>query len=262
MKLRELLQQVSSITFNSDSASLDAEVSGIATNSHACQPGNLFIGMPGTRVDGGDFWPSAIAAGAIAALVSPQAVEKHPPAPENCVIATPAIVTACAEVAAAFYNHPGRQIQLVGVTGTNGKTTTTHLIEHFLARSHYPTALLGTLYARWPGYHQTATHTTPFAVELQHQLAAARDAGSQYAVLEVSSHALAQGRVLGCPFEVAVFTNLTQDHLDFHKDMEEYFEAKAMLFAEPYLQGQAIVNLDDAYGRRLSERLESDRSGW
>jgi UDP-N-acetylmuramoyl-L-alanyl-D-glutamate--2,6-diaminopimelate ligase len=163
---------------------------------------------------------------------------------------------ACAEVAAAFYGYPAQKLKLVGVTGTNGKTTTTHLIEFLLNQSHKPTALFGTLYARWRNYQQTALHTTPFAVELQQQLAEAQAAGCEYGVMEVSSHALAQGRVLGCAFQVAVFTNLTQDHLDFHQDMTDYFSAKALLFSPDYLQGCAVINLDDPYGRALTEQIE------
>ncbi|MGC1396639.1 MAG: UDP-N-acetylmuramoyl-L-alanyl-D-glutamate--2,6-diaminopimelate ligase, partial [Coleofasciculaceae cyanobacterium] len=162
------------------------------------------------------------------------------------------------QAAATFYDNPAQHLKLVGVTGTNGKSTTTYLIE-FLLTQTVPTALLGTLCARWPGFEQTAVHTTPFAVELQQQLASARAAGCQLGVMEVSSHALAQQRVLGCPFEVAVFTNLTQDHLDYHRDMEDYFAAKALLFGDDYLQGRAVINLDDVYGKKLIEQLPTER---
>jgi len=167
------------------------------------------------------------------------------------VISYPDMVQACALVSAAFYGNPAQKLKLVGVTGTNGKTTTTHLIEFFLTQSQQSTGLLGTLYARWQGHQKTAIHTTPFALELQQQLAEAVKAGCKTLVMEVSSHALAQGRVLACPFEVSVFTNLTQDHLDYHKDLEDYFGAKALLFNADYLKGRAVINLDDAYGRRL-----------
>lgn len=158
----------------------------------------------------------------------------------------------------AFYGYPAQHLKLIGVTGTNGKTTTTHLIEFFLTQAQRSTALMGTLYTRWAGFEQTAVHTTPFAVELQAQLAAAVKAGCELAVMEVSSHALAQGRVMSCPFEVAVFTNLTQDHLDFHRDMEDYFAAKAMLFSPDYLRGRAVINADDPYGQRLIARLKPE----
>ncbi|MDJ0743737.1 MAG: UDP-N-acetylmuramoyl-L-alanyl-D-glutamate--2,6-diaminopimelate ligase [Xenococcaceae cyanobacterium MO_167.B27] len=259
MKLRELLANIESIKLTSEHSALDREVTGLSTNSHTCQPGNLFIGMPGTRVDGGEYWQSAIAKGAVAAIVSTEAAAKQPPTATDCVIITDNMTTSCAAVAAAFYNAPAQKLKLVGVTGTNGKTTTTHLIEYFLLQSQLPTALLGTLYTRWQGYQQTALYTTPFAVDLQSQLAAAVSAGSEYGVMEVSSHALAQGRVQGCPFEVAVFTNLTQDHLDYHKDMEEYFQAKALLFSPQYLSGKAIINLDDAYGQRLIAQLPQEQ---
>ncbi|NJR64812.1 MAG: UDP-N-acetylmuramoyl-L-alanyl-D-glutamate--2,6-diaminopimelate ligase [Leptolyngbyaceae cyanobacterium CRU_2_3] len=259
MKLRELLAILPARSLP-DHPALDQEVKGLATNSHACQPGDLFMGMPGTRVDGGEFWQSAIAAGAIAAIVSPAAVDKVPPTnAQTCLISYADMSQACAQLAAAFYGNPGQQLTLVGVTGTNGKTTTSHLIEYLLCQSQQPTALLGTLYTRWAGYQQAAVHTTPFAPELQEQLSQAVNAGCQFAVMEVSSHALAQGRVLGCPFAVAVFTNLTQDHLDYHKDLDDYFEAKALLFSPDYLKGRAIINLDDAYGQRLISRLPPEQ---
>ena len=265
MKLRDLLATVESILQLPSHPALEAEIKGLKTNSHASGPGDLFIGMPGTRVDGGEFWESAIASGAVAALVSPQAALKKAGGALSrageaegevpCVITADDMAQACAQVAAAFYDYPARQLNLIGVTGTNGKTTTTHLIEFLLTQAQLPTALMGTLYTRWPGFEQTSAHTTPFAVELQHQLAAARKAGCELGVMEVSSHALAQGRVINCPFSVAVFTNLTQDHLDFHRDMEEYFTAKALLFSPNYLQGRAVINSDDSYGQRLIGKI-------
>jgi UDP-N-acetylmuramoyl-L-alanyl-D-glutamate--2,6-diaminopimelate ligase len=166
---------------------------------------------------------------------------------------------ACAQIAAAFYGYPGQKLKMVGVTGTNGKTTTTHLIEYFLTHANLPTALIGTLYTRWPGFEETAVNTTPFAVDLQQQLAKAMNAGCETGVMEVSSHALHQGRVLNCAFEVGVFTNLTQDHLDYHKDMEDYFAAKALLFSPNYLHGRAIINADDAYGKRIIASLSPEQ---
>jgi UDP-N-acetylmuramoyl-L-alanyl-D-glutamate--2,6-diaminopimelate ligase len=264
MKLCELLAAVPNIPKLPDHPALEMEVTGLSTNSHACKPGELFIGMPGTRVDGGEFWAGAIAAGAIAAVISQTAAEKAALqnsgySPAACLIPLPDMPQACAQIATAFYGYPSQRLHLIGVTGTNGKTTITHLIEFLLNRVGKPTTLLGTLYTRWPGYQQTAVHTTPFAVELQGQLAQAIAARCEYGVMEVSSHALAQGRVLGCSFDVAVFTNLTQDHLDFHRDMEDYFEAKALLFNPNYLRGHAVINLDDPYGRRLIQQLEDHR---
>ena len=258
MKLRQLLAKIDLKQVCEHSA-LDMEVKRVCTNSHACQSGDLFIGMPGTRVDGGEFWQNAMGQGAIAAVVTPEAAAKQPPTGDVCIIQTEDMVTTCGAIAAAFYDYPANKLNMVGVTGTNGKTTTSHMIEYFLLQGQNPTALLGTLYTRWQGYQQIAVYTTPFAVELQSQLAEAVQAGNKYAVMEVSSHGLAQGRVRNCPFEVAVFTNLTQDHLDYHQDMEDYFEAKSLLFSPEYLQGKAIINLDDPYGKRLIAKLDWDK---
>ncbi|MEB3150187.1 MAG: Mur ligase domain-containing protein, partial [Sphaerospermopsis sp.] len=153
MNLRELLAVVDGLECPQ---SADMEVQGIKTNSHACGVGDLFIGMPGTRVDGGEFWESALAAGAIAAIISPDAIAKYPPKQSEMVISASNMNKVCAEISAAFYGYPGRKLKMVGVTGTNGKTTTTHLIEYFLTKAHLATALLGTLYTRWPGFSQTA----------------------------------------------------------------------------------------------------------
>jgi UDP-N-acetylmuramoyl-L-alanyl-D-glutamate--2,6-diaminopimelate ligase len=262
MQLRELLAKLPGLGELPDHSALEADVKGLTTNSLACQAGDLFIGMPGTRVDGGDFWQSAIASGAVAAIVSPQVASKAMGDPvfrtERPPLVIPAIdmMQVCAQLAAAFYDFPAENLKLVGVTGTNGKTTTTHLIEFLLTEAQKPTALFGTLYTRWNGFQQMAAHTTPFPVDLQRQFSEAIAAGCQVGVMEVSSHALAQGRVLGCPFEVAVFTNLTQDHLDYHKDMEDYFSAKALLFSDSYLKSRAVINLDDPYGQRLIEQLK------
>ncbi len=266
MKLRELLASSPQVQLVSHPA-LDTDVKGLSTNSLACQPGDLFIGMPGTRVDGGEFWSGAIAAGAIAAVVSESAASKaqstlqamvEPP----CIVVAKNMAIACAQLSTAFYGYPTEKLKLVGVTGTNGKTTTTHLIEFLLNHIQKRTALLGTLYTRWQGFQQTAVHTTPFAVELQKQLAEAVAAGCEYGVMEVSSHALAQERVAGCTFEVGVFTNLTQDHLDFHRDMDNYFAAKALLFTPDYLKGRAVINLDDPYGKQLAAQLPPEAVFW
>ncbi len=253
MRLHELLT-AAEIPLSPDLPGLDLEVTHLSTNSWDCPPGTLFIGMPGTRVDGGNFWASALAAGAVAALISPQA--KQPEPGETVpVFRVEQIQRVCGQVAAAFYNYPGHTLPLVGVTGTNGKTTTTHLIEYLVKAAHQAPALLGTLYSRWPGHEVIATHTTPFAVTLQTQLAAALQAGATIGIMEVSSHSLAQERTWGCQFQTAVFTNLTQDHLDYHRDLEDYFAAKALLFTDTYLKGKAIINGDDPYGQRLLAKL-------
>ena len=166
MTLRELLAQLPpELVPTVEHPALDQPVIGVCTNSKNCQPGDLFIGMPGTRVDGGDFWPSAIEKGAIAAIISPNALKNQPNMDTSILLlSSQDIPTLCGEIAAAFYHYPGKTLKLVGVTGTNGKTTTTHVIEHFLNAADMPTGLLGTLYTRWPGHQETAVHTTPFPV--------------------------------------------------------------------------------------------------
>ena len=258
MRLGQLLSLAGYQNPNSELDEL--QVKRVITDSRACQAGDLFIGMTGTQVDGGKFAPQAIAQGAIAAIISREAFDNLSDQDQAEAIAVDDVVVACSKLAIAFYDYPAQKLKLVGVTGTNGKTTTTHLIE-FLLQTQYAAALFGTLYTRWAGYSQTATHTTPFAVDLQAQLAKAIAAGCDIGLMEISSHALAQQRVLGCSFDVAVFTNLTQDHLDYHKDLEDYFQAKALLFSETYLQGRAIINLDNAFGQRLIQML-GDKPIW
>ena len=234
-------------------------VTSITCDSRSVGQGCLFIGLPGERVDGGCFWQEALKAGAAAALIGEQAAASHPPSKQDPVLVIPEPVSHWAgELAAAFWQHPSLRMQLIGVTGTNGKTTTTHLIEHLSLECGRPAALFGTLVNRWPGHSVTSTHTTAVADRLQAQLAEALTRGTQVAAMEVSSHALDQQRVAGCRFSSAVFTNLTQDHLDYHPSMEAYFEAKARLFADPFLVGEgprAVVNVDDPWGRRLADRL-------
>ena len=232
------------------------KITAISCDSRRFGNGTLFVGLPGSRVDGGSFWRQVLAAGAAAAVIGEQAAAADPPGPADpvLVVADP-VAHWAGELAAAFWQQPSRRLALIGVTGTNGKTTTTHLIEHLAASTGHPTALFGTLVNRWPGHSVTAQHTTAFADVLQPQLAAAAEAGARIAAMEVSSHSLDQQRVAGCRFAGAVFTNLTQDHLDYHPSMEAYFEAKARLFAEPFLAGDAVVNGDDPWGQRLATEL-------
>ena len=237
----------------------DAVIESITCDSRCVGPGSVFIGLPGGRVDGGSFWPKALADGASAVLIGSAAAAARPPELSDAVVVVPDPVARWAgELAAAFWNHPSERIGLIGVTGTNGKTTTTHLIEHLSSACGRPSALFGTLLNRWPGHSVTATHTTAVADRLQAQLAEADAAGAQLTAMEVSSHALDQHRVAGCRFSGAVFTNLTQDHLDYHETMASYFEAKARLFAPPLVADQGaqfVVNVDDPWGKQLAERL-------
>ena len=237
----------------------DPLLNGVTCDSRQINPGVLFLGVPGERVDGGRFWQQALNDGAVAAAISPAAAAMLPPSDSDPVLVLPEPVAQhVGMLASAFWDGPSQRTQLLGVTGTNGKTTTSYLIEHLAKAAGKPTALFGTLVNRWPGHSVSASHTTAFADRLQEQLAAAVAAGSQLAAMEVSSHALAQYRVAGCRFAGAVFTNLTQDHLDYHASMEDYFEAKAALFKAPLLAAgpaRAVVNSDDPWGARLAKRL-------
>ena len=179
-------------------------VSQVCCDSRLVQRGSLFIGLPGSRVDGGCLWPEALAAGAVAAVIGAAAAAQRPPAAEDPVLVVADPLAAWAgRLAAAFWRQPSQAMRLIGVTGTNGKTTTTSLVEHLAAEAGRPVALFGTLVNRWPGHSHTAEHTTAFADQLQAQLAAALAAGTQVAAMEVSSHALDQQRVAGCSFAAA-----------------------------------------------------------
>ena len=237
----------------------NVQLSGITSDSRAVVTDALFLGLPGVQVDGGRFWRQALEAGAAAAVIGPQAAQLDPPdANAPVLVLDEPVAQTLGELSAAYWDVPCRRMGLIGVTGTNGKTTVTHLIEHLATVVGGPTALFGTLVNRWPGHSITATHTTAVADRLQGQLAEAAAAGCKLAAMEVSSHALDQQRVAGCRFSGAVFTNLTQDHLDYHHSMEAYYEAKALLFDAPLLSGdgsKAVVNVDDPWGQRLADRL-------
>jgi UDP-N-acetylmuramoyl-L-alanyl-D-glutamate--2,6-diaminopimelate ligase len=254
-RLHPLLSQVG---LPIPSSLANPELQSISCDSRRISAGTLFLGLPGTTVDGGRFWRQVLADGAAAAVISQAAALADPPGTGDTVVVVPdSVALWVGELASAFWHHPSQRLRLIGVTGTNGKTTTTHLIEHLAAHTGRPAALFGTLVNRWPSHSVTAQHTTAFADQLQSQLAQAVEAGAMVGAMEVSSHALDQQRVAGCRFSGAVFTNLTQDHLDYHPSMEEYFAAKAQLFASPLLQGGAVINSDDPWGARLAEQLRA-----
>ena len=208
--------------------------------------------MQGESTDGNRYIDAAIAAGA-AAVVTDSGDETPREGVAWAVV--PHGRRALARLSANFYKHPAERLRVTGITGTNGKTTATFIVESILRAAGRKNALLGTIECHLPGETLPAPHTTPEALELNRMLARALARGATEAVMEVSSHALQQGRVFGVPFDVAVFTNLTQDHLDYHRTMEDYFAAKRILFegcgTEP--PRCAVVNLDDEYGRRLAE---------
>ena len=240
---------------NSDQI-LQLPISHISDDSRTVQPGGLFVAIPGQTVDGHRFVNQAAKRGAAVAVVQHLVAE----APKNLVqIQVVSTSQALGRMAAHFYNNPANKMTLCAVTGTNGKTTTTFLVEALLAHAGYAPGLLGTVLYRYAGYQQPSPFTTPGSLEIHRLLDQMAQHGTKAVVLEASSHALALDRLFGILFRVVAFTNLSQDHLDFHGDMEAYFQTKAALFREhliPYEQGgRAVINADNAYGQRLLQEL-------
>src|SRR5262245_27452444 len=226
-------------------------VSGIACDSRKAAPGFVFFALHGAKEDGNQYVRDAIERGAIA-VVSEEAAPAGL-SPDVAWIRVPLARRALAVSAANFFGHPARSLQLVAVTGTNGKTTTTSLIDSVLRASRAKTGLFGTIAYHTPLGEYPAPNTTPESLDLQGFFAEIRDAGGTYAVMEASSHALVMDRLWGCHFQSAVFTNLTREHMDFHKDFEDYFIAKRRLFegTGAGVPENAILNADDPFSSRL-----------
>jgi UDP-N-acetylmuramoyl-L-alanyl-D-glutamate--2,6-diaminopimelate ligase len=226
----------------------DVEVADLAYDSRAVRPGTLFFCVPGFKIDGHDFAPRAVERGAVALVV------ERPLALGVPEVVVPSARAAMAPAAAAFHGDPTARLDVVGVTGTNGKTTTAFLVRGLLQAAGRQTGLLGTVTSVIGGQERPVVRTTPEAIELQRDFAEMLAGGDVACAMEVSSHALALHRADAIHWAVAIFTNLTQDHLDFHPTMEDYFVAKRRLFeAGP---GTSVVNVDDAYGRRLADDLD------
>jgi UDP-N-acetylmuramoyl-L-alanyl-D-glutamate--2,6-diaminopimelate ligase len=253
MELSQLLKGVAEYDLHGDGS---GRISGLTCDSRTVLPGTLFFALCGATTDGHCFIPAAVQSGAAAVVL------------ENAACAPQGIpwvqVTdgraAMAHIAAEFYGNPTLKLPLVGITGTNGKTTTTYLIEAILAAADMPAAVLGTISYRFGTTQIEASHTTPESTELQAAFRQLADAGARAFVMEVSSHALEQKRVDGCHFDVGVFSNLTRDHLDYHKTMESYLESKQRLFsdllrptADKPLR-RAAINMDDPYGAAIAGR--------
>jgi UDP-N-acetylmuramoyl-L-alanyl-D-glutamate--2,6-diaminopimelate ligase len=225
---------------------------GIAYDSRRVTPGMIFVAIPGLKTDGHDFINTAIDRGATAIIC-----EKNGSGSQRATkIRVADARTALARAAAVYYQHPAKKLKIIGVTGTNGKTTVAFMVKHILERAGIHCGLIGTVRYEIGRRVIPAQRTTPEALEIQQLLAQMLRADCQACVMEVSSHALDQKRVCGIQFEVGVFTNLTQDHLDYHGTMENYFAAKKRLFAalEPEgRRGSAVTNLDDAFGARLAQ---------
>jgi UDP-N-acetylmuramoyl-L-alanyl-D-glutamate--2,6-diaminopimelate ligase len=249
MKLRELIPAIGAVEVRAQG---DVEISSLVYDAGRAQPGSLFFCVRGQRRDGHDFAPEAVDRGA-AALV----VER----PLDVAVAqaiVPDARAAMAPIAARFHGDPTAKLRVAGITGTNGKTTTAFLLRAILERAGVHAGLLGTVQRIVGGVPSEVVRTTPEAIDLQSDFAAMLDAGDRACVMEVSSHALSLHRADAIHFDVVVFTNLTQDHLDFHADMESYFQAKRTLFVSERGFGprQAVVNVDDDYGRRLAAEID------
>jgi UDP-N-acetylmuramoyl-L-alanyl-D-glutamate--2,6-diaminopimelate ligase len=226
------------------------DLTGVTHDSRAVRPGDLYAALPGARAHGADFAAQAAERGAAAVLTDPDGAERAR-ATGLPVLVVPDPRGRLGEVAAWVYGHPADKLLLFGVTGTNGKTTTAYLLDGGLRSAGHTTGLVGTVETRIGDLVETSAMTTPEATDLQALFAAMAEHGVTAASMEVSSHALALGRVDGTVFDIALFTNLSQDHLDFHGSMEEYFRAKADLFT-PARARTGVVDVDDAYGRRLA----------
>jgi len=230
----------------------DLEVLEIAYDSRGVKPGTLFVAIRGEKTDGNNFVSDAVARGAVA-ILSENARPGTLPAGFPWVQVAGAR-KALAIAAANYYGRPAEVLKLIGVTGTNGKTTTAYLVDSILRAAGCEVGLLGTIGYRLVRETRSAPNTTPESLDLQKFLGEIVRAGGTHAVLEASSHALAMDRLWGCPFAVGIFTNLTRDHLDYHKTLEEYFAAKRRLFEGTGAAAPAtgVINSDDEYGRKLA----------
>jgi UDP-N-acetylmuramoyl-L-alanyl-D-glutamate--2,6-diaminopimelate ligase len=235
---------------------LDRPISGLAIDSRRVVPGTLFFALPGLRADGASFIDEAVSRGAVAIVA--QKLPALPPAKVTFIqVEDPR--AALASVAQRFYQFPDRDMAVVGVTGTNGKTTVTHVLKHLL-NGDQKIGLLGTISYDLGARTVPSFRTTPEALDIFGMMAQMRDAGCRQAVMEVSSHGIDQQRVRGLQFGAAVFTNLTRDHLDYHQTLERYFEVKTRLFTggtgtPPKV---SVVNIDDPYGEKLAAKLNAD----
>jgi UDP-N-acetylmuramoyl-L-alanyl-D-glutamate--2,6-diaminopimelate ligase len=249
MKLSALLKDVEA---DLPPSAAEIEIRQVACDSRKVEAGTLFFALHGAKVDGNAFVRDAIAKGA-AAIAS----EDNPPGvlPAGVPwIRVREARKALAITAANFFGRPAEALQLIAVTGTNGKTTTTSIVDSIVKASGAKTGLFGTIAYHTPAGNYPAPNTTPESVDLQGFLAETRDAGGRYAVLEASSHALSMDRLWGCHFAAAVFTNLTREHMDYHKTFDDYFAAKRRLFigTGAGVPEVAVINIDDEYGKRLA----------
>lgn len=252
MKLTRLIKTLKdkvSIKYSGD----DFEVKAISCHSKKVSRGCLFVAVKGAKEDGSKFIDEAVENGASAVVTETSAAKKYAAQKNIPFLAVKDTRLALAYLAAGFYGNPAKTIKAVGITGTNGKTTISYLIESLLKKAGRNPAVIGTINYRFNDIVVDSNNTTPGPVELQSILARMDKGNVDYCLMEVSSHALDQQRTLGIDFRSAVFTNLTQDHLDYHKTMRDYFSAKAALFTNLLPEAFAVINFDDAYGRKLKK---------
>lgn len=254
MQLADLIQGLRAISIHGP---VDREITGVRYDSRRVGPGNLFVAVRGACFDGHSFIEQAVDRGAVAIIGEETGLSKR-----ATTIVVPNSREALARLAATYYGDPSRKLKVIGVTGTNGKSTTTFLVKHLLERANQSTGLIGTVQYEIGERVLPAQRTTPESLDLQELLDQCVEAGCRNVVLEVSSHALCQGRASEIAFDVGAFTNLTQDHLDFHHGMKEYFEAKARLFDSvrdnQKKERSAVINIDDPYGQQLVARFGRD----
>ena len=251
ISLRELVQ--TACPEISGAGSIPAlSIEGVECDSRKVGSHFLFVVIRGNKLDGHQFIDEAVRRGAVALILETRA-EGYDAIPQ--LVVSDARL-ALARLASVFYGHPSRAMKMIGITGTNGKTTSSYLIEHLLEAERVKTGVIGTINYRFGGQEIPAVETTPGSLRIQQMLSEMRKADCRAAVMEVSSHALDQKRAEGIDFQAALFTNLTQDHLDYHKTMENYFESKAHLFLGLQPSATAVINADDDWGLKLKERLK------
>ncbi len=249
MKLNHLLKGIGLYDL---SGNPDLEIKGLTYDSRQVQPGSLFVALRGHQQNGHDYLHDAIRKGAVALV----AEEFKGIGEDVTKVKVPNSREALSKLAVQFYDTPCRGLNLIGITGTNGKTTTSYLLESILRAGGRKPGVLGTITYRFFGKVHPASVTTPESLELMRLMREMADAGATDVIMEASSHALDQGRTQDCPFKVAIFTNLTRDHLDYHGNMDAYFKAKSRLFLGLGENGcgsdcHAVINMDDPKGREL-----------
>lgn len=254
--MKTLKDIISTINVQKIEGNQNVSIQDITADSRTVKPNSLFIALDGATVDGHNYIDKAIAAGAVAVIVSKSVTVSS----DVCVITVDDTRQAMMSCVPYFFDYPANRMRMVGVTGTNGKTTTTHMIRHILKAQGFKVGVIGTVHIMIGDISYPIHNTTPDVVDLQHILHQMVQENVEYCVMEVSSHALALGRVSGVEFDTAVFTNLTQDHLDFHKTFENYLAAKCKLFEQVSAPNQvkankgAVINIDDTYGHRVIEK--------